>query len=138
MARSRTSRRTSLESPRCRPPPAPQPAAQRAPDHQSRETPMLGYYMQLAVKSFGRSPGLTAVMVCAIALGIGVCVVTLTVYHAMSGNPIWWKNDRLYAVTMDSWAAERPAIRDQPQLPPWQLTYTDATYLFNSGIPERK
>jgi len=99
---------------------------------------MLGYYLRLALKSFTRDPGATALMVFAIALGIGVCVMTLTVYHAMAGNPIWWKNDRLYAVTMDSWAAERPAIRDQPQLPPWQLTYTDATYLFNSSIPERK
>jgi putative ABC transport system permease protein len=99
---------------------------------------MLGYYLRLALKSFTRDPGATALMVFAITLGIGVCVMTLTVYHAMAGNPIWWKNDRLYAVTMDSWAPERPALRDQPQLPPWQLTYTDATYLSNSSIPERK
>src|SRR6202022_1618344 len=99
---------------------------------------MYAYYARLALKSFRRNPGLTALMLGAIALGIAVCVMTMTVYHAMAGNPIWWKNDRLYAVTMDSWAAERPAIRDQPQLPPWQLTYTDAMYLSNSTIPERK
>ena len=63
---------------------------------------MFGYYLRLALKSFGRNPGITALMVIAIALGIAVCVMTLTVYHAMSGNPIWWKNDRLYAVTMDN------------------------------------
>ena len=34
--------------------------------------------------------------------------MTLTVYHAMSGNPIWWKNDRLYAVTMDNWDPDKP------------------------------
>src|SRR5437879_4083664 len=78
---------------------------------------MLGYYMRLALTSFGRSPGLTALMVCAIALGIGVCVVTLTVYHAMSGNPIWWKNDRLYAVTMDNWEPNKPFDRNRPDLP---------------------
>jgi putative ABC transport system permease protein len=99
---------------------------------------MIGYYMRLALKGFGRSPGLTALMVCAIALGIGVCVVTLTVYHAMSGNPIWWKNDRLYAVTMDSWDPNKPADLKRPQLPPSQLTYKDATYLSASNIPERK
>jgi putative ABC transport system permease protein len=99
---------------------------------------MFSYYLRLALKSFARDPGSTALMVFAIALGIGVCVMTLTVYHAMSSNPISWKNDRLYAVTMDSWHPERPANRNLPQLPPMQLTYTDATYLFNSTIPERK
>lgn len=99
---------------------------------------MLGYYSRMALKSFSRSPGLTALMVCAIALGIGVCVVTLTVYHAMSGNPIWWKSDRLYAVTMDNWDPNEPADRRHPELPPSQLTYKDATYLFRSSIPERK
>jgi hypothetical protein len=31
---------------------------------------MLAYNLQLAVKSFKRNPGLTALMVCAVALGI--------------------------------------------------------------------
>ena len=69
---------------------------------------MFGYYTRLALGSFGRNPGLTALMVVAIALGIAVCIMTLTVFHAMSGNPIWWKNDRLYAVTMDNWDPEPP------------------------------
>jgi putative ABC transport system permease protein len=99
---------------------------------------MLGYYVRLAGLSFRRNPGLTALMVLAIALGIAVCVVTLTVYHATSGNPIWWKNDRLYAVTLDSWDPNEPADKQHPQLPPEQLTYKDATFLFNTPIPQRK
>src|SRR5499425_1078988 len=99
---------------------------------------MFGYYLRLALKSFGRNPGITALMVLAIALGIAVCVMTLTVYHAMSGNPIWWKNDRLYAVTMDNWDATQPADLKHPSYPPPQLTYKDAMYLFGSKIPERK
>lgn len=97
---------------------------------------MLSYYLRLAVKSLRRTPGLTALMVCAIALGIATCIVTLTVYHAMSGNPIWWKSHVLYAVTMDS----GPAGRRTSSLPigPSQLTYRDATYLFQSDIPKRK
>jgi putative ABC transport system permease protein len=77
-------------------------------------------------------------MVCAIGLGIAVCIVTLTVYHAMSGNPIWWKNDRLYYVRMDSWDPIKPYDTRRPEQPPEQLTYKDATYLFNSNIPQRK
>ena len=96
------------------------------------------YYVRLAFKSFLRTPGLTALMVCAIALGIGVCVMTMTVYHAMSGNPIWWKNDRLYAVTMDNWGPDRPHDTRVPSLPPPQLTYKDAIYLLGSNVPERK
>ena len=61
---------------------------------------MLTYYLRLAFKSFRRTPGLTALMVGAIAFGIAGCIVTLTVYHTMSGNPIWWKSGVLYAVTV--------------------------------------
>jgi putative ABC transport system permease protein len=99
---------------------------------------MLSYYLRLALGSFRRNPGITALMVLAIALGIAVCVMTLTVFHAMSGNPIWWKNDRLYAVTMDTFDTGRPYDKQQPDLPPPQMTYRDATYLATSSIPERK
>jgi putative ABC transport system permease protein len=99
---------------------------------------MYAYYVRLALKSFRRNRGLTALMLGAIALGIAVCVMTMTVYHAMSGNPIWWKNDRLYAVTMDNWDPTRPADLQHPDLPPKQLTYKDAVYLLGSKIPERK
>jgi putative ABC transport system permease protein len=99
---------------------------------------MFGYYARLALKSFQRNPGLTVLMVLAIALGIAVCIMTLTVYHAMSGNPIWWKNDRLYAVTMDNWDPKQAYNHDASLMPPPQLTYRDAVHLFASNIPERK
>ncbi|MGH8129826.1 MAG: ABC transporter permease [Steroidobacteraceae bacterium] len=99
---------------------------------------MLGYYFQLALRNLRRNPGLTALMIGAVALGIAVCVMTLTLYRAMSGNPIWWKNDVLYAVTLDSWDPNEPANEDKPELPPWQLTYRDAMALMESDIPKRK
>ncbi|HEY3786138.1 MAG TPA: ABC transporter permease [Steroidobacteraceae bacterium] len=98
---------------------------------------MFRYYISLAFRSFRRNPGITALMVVAVALGIAVCVMTLTVYHAMSGNPIWWKNDRLYTVTMDNWDPNVPFYHDST-LPPPELTYKDAQFLFRSNIPERK
>ena len=98
---------------------------------------MQGYYLRLAVKSFGRNPGLTALMVLAIALGVAVCIMTLTVYHAMSGNPIWWKNDRLYTVTMDNWDPLR-GYRQNVKGPPVEMTYKDTRYLMHSTVPERK
>jgi putative ABC transport system permease protein len=99
---------------------------------------MFGYYLQLALRNLKRNPGLTALMIGAVALGIAVCVMTLTMYRAMSGNPIWWKNDVLYAVTMDFWDPQEPAWDDKPHLPPEQLTYRDAMAVYASDIPERK
>ncbi len=98
---------------------------------------MLTYNMRLSVQSFKRTPGLTALMIGAIALGIAACVITMTLYHAMSGNPIWWKNDRLYAVTMDNWDPNREFDPTRPQLPPPQLTYPDALRIGESHIPLR-
>lgn len=99
---------------------------------------MIGYYLRLSLMSLRRTPGLTALMVGAIALGIGACIITLTVYHTMSGNPIWWKNNVLYAVTMDSWDPDRPYDPEHPTLPPWQLTYKDVIALAQSDVPKRK
>jgi putative ABC transport system permease protein len=99
---------------------------------------MLAYYLRLAFKSFSRNPGITTLMVLAIALGIAVCVMTLTVYHAMSGNPIWWKNDRLYAVTMDNWDPNHALNPNRPDLPPMEMTYKDTQSLYVSDIPLRK
>lgn len=98
---------------------------------------MLGYYFRLAFGSFRRTPGLCILMVLAVAIGIGVCVVTLTFYHAMSGNPIWWKSDQLYAVTLDNWNPAEPADPTRPTMPPDQVTYTDAEFIHHSDIPKR-
>lgn len=99
---------------------------------------MFGYYLELAFRNLKRNPGLTALMIGAVALGIAVCVMTLTMYRAMSGNPIWWKNDVLYAVTMDFWDPQQPNYDKKPELPPQQLTYRDALAVYRSDIPARK
>jgi len=98
---------------------------------------MLRYYTRLAMKSFARNPGMTALMVGAIAIGIAVCIVSLTVFHAMSGNPMWWKDDKLYAVGIDFGDPRQPLNFKHPTYPPQQLTYRDGAYLAHSAIPTR-
>jgi putative ABC transport system permease protein len=98
---------------------------------------MFAYDLQLAFDSMKRHPGLSALMVLAIALGIAVCTVTFTIYHAMATNPIADKSSQLYAVTLDTWSAERPYDDDKPDLPPQLLTYRDATYLYGSKAAPR-
>lgn len=46
---------------------------------------MFGYYFDLALRSLRRNKALTALMVLAIALGIGASMTTLTVLHVLSG-----------------------------------------------------
>ncbi len=101
---------------------------------------MLSYYLRLALASFARTPVLTALTITAIAVGIAIFAVTATVYQKLSGNPIWWKNDRLYAVTMDNYPAAVPPGFTVPHLSqgPYILTYRDATALYRSDIPEHK
>ena len=62
---------------------------------------MFGYYLNLALRSFRRNRVLTALMVLAIALGIGACMTTLTVFRVLSGDPIPHKSDRLFYVQLD-------------------------------------
>jgi putative ABC transport system permease protein len=76
-----------------------------------------------------RNPIMTALMIAAIAVGIGVSMTTLTVYHLMSGDPIPDKSDVLFAVTMDSWDPLRPFDDDYPERAPHQLTFGDAERL---------
>ena len=73
---------------------------------------MFAYYARLAVRSFRRNKVLTALMVVAIALGIGASMTTLTVFHVLSGDPIPGKSDRLFYVQVDPRpAAAIPRVR---------------------------
>ncbi|UNK56409.1 ABC transporter permease [Pseudoxanthomonas daejeonensis] len=62
---------------------------------------MFAYYCNLALRSFRRDKALTALMVFAIALGIGACMTTLTVFHVLSGDPMPGKSHQLFYVQLD-------------------------------------
>ena len=98
---------------------------------------MFTYHLRLALKSLRRNPVLSALMIAAIALGVGVCSTTLTVYRLMSANPIERRNDVLYAVTLDNWSPDEPWNEKRPELPPMEVTYLDSTALAASDIPTR-
>ncbi|RPI15022.1 MAG: FtsX-like permease family protein [Lysobacterales bacterium] len=98
---------------------------------------MFAYDLKLAIDSLKRTPGLSALMALAIALGIAVCAVTITIYHAVSSNPIPHRSQVLHAVTLDTWDVDRPYDEDEPENPPTLLTYRDATTLYGSGAAPR-
>ena len=90
---------------------------------------MFNYNLKLALKSMRRNPIMTALMVAAIAVGIGISMTTLTVHYMMSGNPIPEKSDTLFAITLDSWNPLRPFDDDRPERGPHQVTFHDAERL---------
>lgn len=98
---------------------------------------MYAYDLRLAWHSIRRNPGLSALMVLAIALGIAVCTVTFTVYHAMATNPIPHKSDQLYAVTLDTWNPDRPYEEDKPEETPTLTTYRDAIAVYDADVAKR-
>ena len=102
------------------------------------EVQMFNYNVKLALKSMRRNPIMTALMVAAIAVGIGVSMTTLTVHYMMSGNPIPEKSDLLFAVTIDSWDPIRPFNSDKPERAPHQLTFHDAERLIAIGKGKRQ
>jgi putative ABC transport system permease protein len=99
---------------------------------------MFGYNVKLAIKSMRRNPIMTALMVSAVAVGIGISMTTLSVYYLMSGNPIPEKSDELFAVTVDSWNPIRPFSDDYPERAPHQVTHGDAERLLEIGQGKRQ
>jgi putative ABC transport system permease protein len=87
---------------------------------------MFGYYSHLALRSFRRNKVLTALMVIAIALGIGACMTTLTVFRVLSGDPIPEKSDRLFYVQLDPESMQGYASGEEPA---FQVTRYDAEAL---------
>lgn len=99
---------------------------------------MFKYNLKLALKSMRRNPIMTTLMIAAIAVGIGISMTTLSVYHMMSSDPIPHKSDVLFAVTLDSWNPLRPFDDDRPERAPHQLTFHDAERLVALGRGKRQ
>lgn len=96
---------------------------------------MFAYYFDLALRSFRRNKVLTALMVLAIALGIGASMTTLTVFHVLSGDPIPGKSHTLFY----------PQIEPRPMRdftpggnPEFQMTRFDAEALLRDARGDRQ
>ena len=101
---------------------------------------MLGYYFMLALASLRRNVGLTALMIAAVAVGIGASMSVLVVYRAMAGDPIPSKAHQLYAVQIDSWGPDRRSVSASAHGDALQdqLSYADATALMRAHAAKRQ
>jgi putative ABC transport system permease protein len=99
---------------------------------------VLWHDLRVAGRSIRHHPFIAALVVGVIAIGIGTSVIAITLYHAKAGNPIWWKNDVLFRVMLDSRPLRREAEDPRhPEYPPLVLIYRDALALYQSKIPTR-
>ncbi|MCE7951598.1 MAG: ABC transporter permease [Xanthomonadales bacterium PRO7] len=91
---------------------------------------MFTYYLDLALRSLKRSPGLTALMVLTIAFGVAASMTAWSVFRAVSGDPIPWKSAQLYVPQIDMWGPQAQASNpDSDKGPPDALDYGDAVAL---------
>ena len=96
---------------------------------------MFAYYLDLALRSFRRNKALTALMVLAIALGIGASMTTLTVLHVLSGDPLPGRSAHLYYPQLDP----RDMNGYQPGgEPPGQVSWTDGMNLLHAKRADRQ
>lgn len=96
---------------------------------------MLGYYFKLALRSFKRNKMLTALMVLAIALGIGASMTTLTVFYILAADPLPHKSGKLFYPRFDSESKNGYVPGKEPQD---QLTRFDAETLLRDKRGDRQ
>jgi len=96
---------------------------------------MLLHYLELAARSARASKGLSTLMVLALALGIGACMTTLTVYHVLSGDPIPNKSSRLFNVQLDAGSKVGYKAGEEPT---FDLTRFDSTALLRDKKAKRQ
>jgi putative ABC transport system permease protein len=89
---------------------------------------MFTYYLELALRSLKRSPGLTALMVLAIGFGVAASMTSWSVFRAVSGDPIPWKSSKLFVPQIDAWGPAGRSDKDDGE-PSDAMNYTDATAL---------
>jgi len=96
---------------------------------------MFGYYFQLALRSFRRNKVLTALMVLAIALGIGASMTTLTVFYILSGDPMPGRSQTLFLPQMDPQGMDGYVAGEEPDD---QVTRFDAEALLREKKGDRQ
>ncbi len=94
---------------------------------------MFGYYFDLALRSLRRNPVLTALMVLAIAVGIGASMTTLTVLSLLSGDPIPARSSVLYYPQVDP-----DTSKDDSREPTDMLDYPSAVDMWRAKRADRQ
>jgi putative ABC transport system permease protein len=95
---------------------------------------MFTYYLDLALRSLRRNKVLTALMVLAIAVGIGASMTTLTVMHLLAGDPLPGKSAHIYYAQVDP----DPTPAHQRKEPLDVMDYRSAVDLWSAHRADRQ
>lgn len=63
---------------------------------------MFGYYLDLALRRCRQNLWMVALLVLTMAIGIASCMTAMTIFGALSGEPLPGVSNHLYVVTMDA------------------------------------
>ncbi|MFG6448316.1 ABC transporter permease [Roseateles sp. BYS180W] len=91
---------------------------------------MLQHYLVLSWRSLRQHPALSALIMLTLAIGMAACMTTLTLFQALSGDPIPHKSARLFNVQLDSGSATDWRSGQPPTL---QLTRFDGEALLREA-----
>ena len=95
---------------------------------------VIGYYLDLAMRSCRRSKALTALVIVLMGCGVATCMVTYAVFRATSADPIPWKSSQLFVAQIDNFGP----VHDWKGEPPNLLSYTDASALRHARQARRQ
>lgn len=96
---------------------------------------MFGYYIDLALRSLKRNKLLSALMVLAIAVGIGASMTTLTVMHVLSGDPLPTRSGTIFYPQVDPSPSPDP---DHTHNPYDKMDYRSAMDLWSARRADRQ
>jgi putative ABC transport system permease protein len=85
---------------------------------------MFDYYLALSLNSISRQKSLSILISTTLGLGIAACMITYSLIHLMSKDPLPNKSERVYRIQLDNWNLNFAAI--PPDLPPEEVTWRDA------------
>ena len=90
---------------------------------------MFAYYLELGLRSLRRSPGLTALMVLSIGVGVALAMTTWTLVRTMSSDPVPQKSAQLFVPTIDMWGPSARGKESGDKEPPDMLDYATTVAL---------
>lgn len=94
---------------------------------------MFGYYMYMAFHSLKRNKVLTALMILAIAVGIGASMTTLTVMHILAGDPLPGRSAHIFYPQVDPISDDKDSHE-----PPDVMDYHSAVDLWTAHRADRQ
>lgn len=99
---------------------------------------MFRYYFTLGLRSLRRNRALTALMVLTLAVGVAASVSTVTILHAMSGDPLPHKSDRMFVPMIDILPVKGYVPGEKPGFSQAQMSYIDARNFMGSKVGVRR